>query len=101
MCYGADTGGQDAQGGGPSVAPSRPGVMAAARALQQRLEGIESSAELRGGDVPMMARAVEDVDGVMAAAAAEALAWEVTELPAELARSLGPQSSLTGLGMAM
>ena len=76
LCYGAPT--SEAPPPGvlpkpPPVAPSRSAVKAAAFALRGRLALADSDEAI--------AAAVGDADGALATAAAEALGWEVTELP--------------------
>ena len=76
LCYGAPT--SEAPPPGvlpkpPPVAPSRSAVKAAAFALRGRLVLADSDEAI--------AATVRDADGTLATAAAEALGWEVTELP--------------------
>ena len=93
VCFGAPThGGREALAPPgvlptpPPVAPSRDAVKAAARALQRSLATARSEGEV--------AAAVSDRDGELAAAAAAALCWEVTDLPRSLSRALNNRATL-------
>lgn len=70
----------------PPVAPSRRGVKAAARTLRRQLAAAESTTPAM--PAAKLEEIINDRSGVMAAAAAEALAWEVTPIPSERLRHL-------------
>lgn len=86
LCYGAPESAPPPPGTMPTpppVAPSRSAVKAAALALKEQLRQAKSAAALHA--------AVDDAGGALATAAAEALGWEVTELP---------QDTLAGVHLA-
>lgn len=79
LCYGVLDAAPPAAGRLPTpppVAPSRAGVKAAALALAKRLARAGGAADVKA--------AVGDADGTLGLAAAEALGWELCELPETL-----------------